>query len=76
MSTGAVVMIIVDEAAMTIGVLVVVGSRGVILVQDRMSTGATKTAIIGVAMTVACITTAIGMVVTQEMEVVSSPGAV
>ena len=71
-----IVMIIADEAGMTIGVLVVVGSGGVILVQDRISTGATKTAIIGVAITTASITAAIGMVVTEEMEVVSSPGAV
>ena len=90
-----IVMIIADEAGMTIGVLVVGGSRGVILVQDRIntgvtktaiigvilvqdriSTGATKTAIIGVAITAASITAAIGMVVTEEMEVVSSPGAV
>ena len=71
-----IVMIIADEAGMTIGVLVVVGSGGVILVQDRISTGVTKTAIIGVAITAASITAAIGMVVTEEMEVVSSPGAV
>ena len=71
-----IVMIIADEAGIAIGVLVVVGTRGVILVQDRMSTGAAKTAIIGVAITAACITAAIGMVATQEMEVVTSPGVV
>ena len=49
---------------------------GVILFQDKISTGATKTAIIGVAITTASITAAIGMVVTEEMEVVPSPGAV